>query len=400
MKNILLVWELGCGLGQITRLLTIGRALKNSGHNVIFAVRHLHHNHIGKMMHDQGFEWFQAPFNIGTLQVTTPRFNSYTHVIQNSSGLGLNLLLSQVKAWRHLYHEIKPDKIIFDNSPTAIIAAHGLDVARIVIGNHYNIPPTQYPLPSMKRWIQISDQQLKHDEDTVVCVMNSVFKITDQPAVNSIKDLYSLNEKMYLTFKEFDYYNNGFAETKYLGVLQPVYDELPHWNPGDGKRIFIYLQPWGFVPTILKFLQKMNCRVLALISNYWQPGISDQIENFNRKNIKIGYKQYSITHVVQECDLVICHSGHDTVCHTLLGGKPLILIPNNLDKNLTAKKVEEMGAGLLMDPTKSFDGFRDNVEKVLMDSSYTRNANKFAEKYQAFSYKDNLQKIISAIEKH
>ena len=41
MAMVLLVWELGAGMGHVNRLLTLGEGLSQKGHKVAFALRDL-----------------------------------------------------------------------------------------------------------------------------------------------------------------------------------------------------------------------------------------------------------------------------------------------------------------------------------------------------------------------
>ena len=58
-NRILFIWELGDGLGHVSRMLPLARRLKDSGATCMFAVRNIENSH--KVLDGTGMAMLQAP---------------------------------------------------------------------------------------------------------------------------------------------------------------------------------------------------------------------------------------------------------------------------------------------------------------------------------------------------
>jgi UDP:flavonoid glycosyltransferase YjiC (YdhE family) len=48
------------------------------------------------------------------------------------------------------------------------------------------------------------------------------------------------------------------------------------------------------------------------------------------------------------CDLAVCHGGAGTTAAMLLAGKPLLLIPMQMEQTMTARRAEMLGAAVVV----------------------------------------------------
>lgn len=111
-----------------------------------------------------------------------------------------------------------------------------------------------------------------------------------------------------------------------------------------------------------------------------------------------------ITHLVslekvrQETDLIICHAGNGTTCATLLGGRPLLLLPTQLEQYLFSLNIVNYGAGLVANPEIQNIDYGDLVKQLLTKPSFTERAQAFAKKYEDFDQPKQLDSIVNRCE--
>jgi UDP:flavonoid glycosyltransferase YjiC (YdhE family) len=91
-----------------------------------------------------------------------------------------------------------------------------------------------------------------------------------------------------------------------------------------------------------------------------------------------------IEQMVREADLAITYASLATTTAFLLGGKPLLMLPGHLEQFLVARRVEEMGAGRLVNPEQPPGDLRSVIADLIDNPSWRANAAAFAAKYSAF----------------
>ena len=121
MARILFAWELGKGFGHLAPYRDYVAALRKAGHDVVFAARDVANA-------DRVF----APLGVPILQAPVALRNpDHVYRVQyifaqlaHNAGLGdVTDMFARVKAWLHLFNYASPDLVVFDHSPTALLAA-------------------------------------------------------------------------------------------------------------------------------------------------------------------------------------------------------------------------------------------------------------------------------------
>src|SRR5688500_1585738 len=123
MATVLMTWELGGGLGHLMQLRAIGQRLLRRGHRVIAALREVSH---AKQLVDDGVEVLKAPAKTLGLGYEILPPQTYAHLLHNIGFCEGKEASAMVSAWLAIYQQCSPDLILFDHSPTALLAARGL----------------------------------------------------------------------------------------------------------------------------------------------------------------------------------------------------------------------------------------------------------------------------------
>jgi UDP:flavonoid glycosyltransferase YjiC (YdhE family) len=105
------------------------------------------------------------------------------------------------------------------------------------------------------------------------------------------------------------------------------------------------------------------------------------------------------TKIIPLVDLVITHSGNNTVCETFYFGKPMIALPVFGDQYDIAQRIDDLGFGLRLDPyfctendlLKAIEKLLHNVKFVKLFSLF-----EFIMNAYFFSLVSTIKKYITA----
>jgi UDP:flavonoid glycosyltransferase YjiC (YdhE family) len=299
----------------------------------------------------------------------------------------------RTRAWRNLLDIVQPQLILFDHSPTALLAARGTPAKVALIGSGFFCPPDEHPLPNLRPWMKLEAQKLLEDETRVLNRMNDLLQMLKQPPLTHISQLYSQADDLFLTtFKELDHYpqrQNG----RYWGAWTKVVGKIPQWPGGSGKRIYAYLKPFTHLPQVLDLLRRLNHRTLI-----YSDGIDPQLQRqFSTDKLRFENQPLDLNRIGAECDLAILNGNHGTTIAMLMAGKPTFQLPITLEQVLFARAVRRLGAGLDANTEKP-QQICERLPMMLMTDQYATAAQRFAQKYAQFDPLVQRDKMLARVE--
>lgn len=370
MARILMTWELGAGYGHLAPLLSLARPLLTDGHTVMFAVRDL--TGAEAVLGASGIPYFQAPANFAPRHGS---MHSYPQILLHTAFQDQDDLGSRARAWRALYALLKPDVLVCDHSPTALLAARGLPMRCVATGNGFVLPPDVTPLPELRPWQAADPAELVRDEAQALHMANTVLRTLGSPPLAHLAGLFSDVAQALFTLKELDNYAGQRTGAEYWGVPPGPAGAEPQWPEGTGKRIFVYGQPFDGLPQVLTDLGNSAYRTLAYI-----PKLAlEERQRLQSARLHFADTLLDMTTVSRECDCAVMTNGHGTTAAMLLAGKPVLLLPQHLEMLLIAESVRAQGAGLSA-PALNPDAIRVKVTRLLEEESFTREAQAVAER--------------------
>lgn len=391
MGNVLLTWELGGGAGHLVRLLPLARGLTAKGHRVLVALRDL--SQAGRVFAGIEVSYLQAPHKTrnGGNAVDPPR--SFPHILHNAGFADADELQTMVASWRSLFDLVRPDLIVFDHAPTALLAARGLPARKALIGTGFCCPPDCCPMPDLRTWLPDQSDQLRADEDRVLGNANRTLDIFKQPPLERLAQLYHhVDENFLATFPELDNYP-GRTDAEYWGAWPNVGGKPPSWPQGNGKRIYAYLKPFPALPRLLALLAELRCPTIVCVD-----GVDEKLRRrFNVPTLRFETERLDLAEVGRQCDLAILNGNHGTTVSMLLAGKPILQLPIFLEQALNAKAVARLSAGL--------GALSDRPEQIavrlmtmLHSDKFTEAARAFAIRYAAFDPQRQIDKMLRRAE--
>jgi len=189
MATILLAWELGGGLGHFMNLRPLAEGLLRRGHRVVAVLRDL--SAARQFLVDPNVDILQAPFKHARIRDIEPTC-TFAQILHNCGFGDADELLTLAEAWRKLYDYLQPDLIIFDHSPTALLASAGYPARRALIGTGFFSPPdTGAPgLPNLRTWLTPNQVELDAHEAQVLANINAALARWSMPPLACVAELY------------------------------------------------------------------------------------------------------------------------------------------------------------------------------------------------------------------
>ena len=377
MSGILCVWELGAGYGHLGRLLPIALQLRERGHEVVFALRDL--THAEAFLGRRGFRLLQSPTWMGERRGGDAPLN-YAEILDNFGFRDEAGLTGMVKAWRELYALTRPDLLLVDHAPTALLAARGLGIRSALLGSGFASPPRTSPMPSIRPWLETPEALLAERETRVLSTINGLARALGIRPLDTLADLFEVEEDFLCTFPELDPYSRTGA--RYWGPVFAAEEGVtPVWPQGSTERIFAYL-----VPRYRDFDRVMDQLVaLPYRSLVHAPGLTDkQIKKYQTRNVTLSPEPVHIMRASRECELVICHGGTSTCAAALLAARPLLVLHMQIEQLLVAQGLVDRGLAKTVNPESRNPNYRQMIRDILSDARFAERAREFTVKYAHF----------------
>jgi len=391
--KVLYAWEIGEDLGHVTQFLPLALELRRRGHDVVTALREL--PRAGSIIGQHGITMLQAPIWQGTLLNPPQLPISYAEILFFFGYLDASRLTSMIKAWINLISLVKPDLLIADHAPTALIAARVLRAPRTTIGSGFFVPPATTPLPNMRPWLNVSPERLMQSDQRVVGAINAVLeKLSAQP-LERLSDIFACSEHFLITFAELDPYPRRPPLHYYGPILSPSEGAVPVWPHGRGKKVFAYVKShYPHLEELFHALTASECRTAAFIGDL-TPQLLTKVQN---NTTAVSGRPYDIERVAAECDFGVCHAGHGTTCALLLAGKPVLLLPMQLEQDLIAKSVSNIGAGVTVDRDSPHRDFNASVSQLINNTNIARQATAFGQRHRGSTSPSTVTRIANECE--
>ena len=377
MGTILMTWELGAGLGHVTCLAPLVDALAQRGHRVYAALKNL--AGVWRVFDRSRLSYLAAPVGSRAPRTSPQPTRTFAHVLESSGFDDADDLGTRIDAWRTLYDLTRPDLVLFDHSPTALLAARGLPVKKVTAGTGFCCPPDVYPLPDLCTWRPGEPDRQRQDEDRVLETMNLALKSRGITPLERIGQLFGETDECLLTtVAELDHHRPRLGG-RYLGAWNRVGGKSPEWPPGDGKRVFGYLKPFKALSALLDYLRRLGCPTLIVPDSI----ASSVQQKFTCPTLRFEKELCNLTEVARQCDVAILNATHGTTATMLMAGVPLLHVPLFFEQEVTTKATVDLGAGLGASPVRPEHVLRQ-FTAVLSNDRYRRAAQAFAAKYAAF----------------
>jgi UDP:flavonoid glycosyltransferase YjiC (YdhE family) len=388
MASIVFAWELGGHTGHVTTLLPIARALQSRGHEVRFLLRELKSG--ADLEGAAEIPRAAAPIWVGPGSYPNPL--NFGQILHNFGYQYPGSVRQLIDAWRERL--AGADAVVANVAPAAHIAVLTLGIPSFEISQGFHVPPPSMPAPPLRHWEPAPRAELEAADRAILASVNATLAAHGAAPLSTIGELFD-GRAMLLTYPELDIYpERGPAD--YYGVPRSGEgSSVPDWPAGRGPRVFGYLYNYfaGLEP-LLAALERAQARALLLCRG----AHPDLVRKYEGGSVRVLNEPMSVSRVLPQADLVVCHGSHQMTAQALLAGKPLLMLPTQLEQFLIMRRVVRLGAGLGIDPLVPDADYGKAIE-ALGSGARGSVARAFAQRYAGHDADAALATMIQRIER-
>ncbi|MDP2809193.1 MAG: hypothetical protein Q8O34_03505 [Rhodocyclaceae bacterium] len=390
MATILYAWEFGANLGHVGAFMPLARALREQGHDVHWVVTQP--AVVGDFLAGEGFAWLAAPTVAEATRQGPPL--TYADILLRFGYAEPRALFGLVGGWREAMRLTGARLVLADHAPTALLAARSLGIPVMLFSNGFTAPPRRSPLPNMRPWVPLPEPTISELDRVALSSINTVLARHGCAQMHRLAELFDVAEEALVTFPELDHYADR-GPARYWGSLPSAgTGRSVSWPAGRTPRLFAYLRAESpHHEAVLAALLALG-HATAIYFPKLPPALAAR---FAAPHLGFLDQPADIEQMTREADLAITYASLATTTAFLLAGKPLLMLPGHLEQFLVARRVEEMGAGRLVNPEQPAGDLRVILADLIANPAWRSNAEAFAAKYAAFDQQAVIGNLVRRI---
>lgn len=393
-SHILMAWELGGGFGHISRMTALAKGFLARGHRVSLCLSDLSlsYDFVGHLP----VGLYQTPVWLPRLQ-TNREPACFSDILLRRGYGSVKGLLALTRAWQGLFNSLSADLLVFDYAPTALLATRDWPQPKIVISSGFGVSVPGAPDGCLRPWLPKGQEWTQAREKQVVDVVNRLLKQWAVTPIRYVADLFQADHFFLFTLPELDSPKNWrSAQATFLrppsepGCMEPAV-----WPDRAGKRVFAYLKTSSrHCPAAMQSIANLPCTGVIVCGGL----AKQQAMRFARPGLNIYCEPRDVTMVQKTADVVVCHAGKNTISETLLAGKPLLLIPEQLEQYLNALQVEKQQAGICVRRDSDQNKIQQDLERLMTEPEFSDASRRIAEKNVGLNQLDPVATIVDHCE--
>jgi UDP:flavonoid glycosyltransferase YjiC (YdhE family) len=393
MNTILFCWELGDDLGHLGQIHPIAHEFIRKKNKIFIAVKDLSKVHIFNW--DKRIKFIQSPIWLPRLRKPIKN-KSFAEILIYKGYHSPITLQALAEGWINLFHLVQPQIIIFDHSPTALLASSGLNIPRVILSNPFITPPAGTPPVNIRPWEEIDPHSMEENERYIVKVINKVAINLGVPTIKYVSDLFNTEKHILSGVKELDFYRETRGNVSYKkSVLAVAGLTEPKWSSTASVKIFAYVKYGSEQAALtLSILASLDTDVVC----YYAEAKPEHYEKFISEKMHISNTPFDLTSVYAEADVIVSHGGIGMVHSALQSGCPMILLPLQLEQQNTAYTLEKMKIAVTISSATTIENARESIYKLFNSPVYFENAKLFSESIKNSDALSSEQEICNEIE--
>jgi len=343
--------SLGASFGHVARLIPMARHFQRHGDHVELVVRDP--RLLAETIGAGALACRAAPHLTPDPRPRPLSLNYADSLVRNGYGEP-DALAALVDRWIAVFEHTRPDLVILEHAPGALLAASEAGLAAIVVGSGFTVPPIITPQPTIQPWFEVPEAELLRRERRLVASVNAAMAGRRMPPIQAAADLFANAARHVCTWPELDHYEARPAD-EYAGPIGDLEGEPVTWPPGGGPRVFFYGYGDGLL-RVLAHAAARGCRCVVYRPN----GAADAGDAGS--SVVWLKRPADLARSAETCDLAVCEAP-GAATQFLLAGVPVLMLPRHLEQELWAYRAARRGlvesvslfsTGAASDPVAAF----------------------------------------------
>lgn len=386
MKRIVFAWEIGARHGHVGPLLPLAARLAQAGYDVEAYLRDP--EAAASFSGADAIHIHPAPRWVGPVQQAEGL--NYAEILLNFGFHSADALAQLVDAWRERL--ARADLLVSNVAPAALIAARTLGLPALEVSQGFHVPPPGFPSPPFRDWEPAPRARLTASDSRVLQAINPLLAHYGLETLASLGELFA-GRTLLQTYPELEMYpERGLAE--YFGIVPVVGGPRIEWPAGRPRTLAYVYADYKHLDALLDALARSDGAGIVVCAGLDEPRkhahasqrlvFSDALVDFQA--------------MAESADVVVCHGSHQTTAEALLVGRPLLLLPTQLEQFLTTRRVVRYGAGLGILQEAAEPDFSTALATLLRDDRFAQHAENFAARYRAHRRDTALASLVARCE--
>lgn len=393
---VLIVWEHGGNLGHLGRLLPIAIALRARDMSVVFAVANP--AEFAPYVQTLGVTIFQAP--LAAPQPPADNMPICPAEVWLRCGFAYpSDAQACVRKWLALFESVQPAALLVDASPMALYAANVAGIKAVAVGHGFELPPPEAGV-CFAPWQEGLVDRVTQSEGALASALGDLARRL-QPRSGralgcAVGEVLGQSIQALCVWPELDHFDREPASIPYLG---PIWHALPgsqvaQWPGKPGAKLLCYLTLSNKRYDLLwQALQTHGANVVVVSpgANEW---LCQQVRGWG---ITVCAQHIGLDGMLRECDGVIGHGGLGLTSMALQAGKPLMLLPTQLEQGFLAYQLVRRGLGITTMSLLNKQQMQDRVAQLVQDVGLQTRVVQFSKRYLGFDPAQPVQRIVAAL---
>jgi hypothetical protein len=288
-------------------------------------------------------------------------------------------LRRQIGWWMEFIHARRPDIVICDEAPCALLAAKAANVPAALIGVGYSLPAdglAEFPVLLPEHSVRI------HDERRMADAVNEAAAPLGLRPIARLPEIYEGAIKLQRCLPGFDPYERQRP-------APPIPPVRPAGAAGeDGDEMFIYLsEPNADPPAVLDAICALP---QGIKRRAFVPGMDDSVfRRLTAAGIEASAHPFDLGAILPRTRMMLHYGQLPTAAMAMAAGLPQAALPQHLEHLYHARRAESLGVMRIISPSgRSSDAIRDAILDVYHDDAMAEAARRHAPATLSFLSQD------------